>query len=407
MNNFIERMLPIVLCLFLFVYTGYQFMRGMERAPYATEVALNYTVEDAVKSAGVIVRDEHVIDDRAVGGAVSYTRNDGAMVTEYTTIAEVYNRESDIAVQKQIRALDLEIASLKRVSDKRSAEYSNTDRLNQQLAAALDDLIQTADSGMVSSIADKRGGLVFLLGQKAVATGRAENFESRIAQLEAERDGLVSRLSGEFTEYKSPEKGYFARMIDGYEGVLTPDYLQDMTVAQLEELTGERVSFDNHSFGKIVVDYNWDYAALVSQRDGEKFKEGAEVYLNFNMYGLSRIPFTVQEVRHDDTSEKTAVILRTDYMVPELLMVRNPSAEIQFKSYSGLRIPKRAKRYEGQQSGVYVLDGDTIRFKTINIIYETDTFILCGPNPDIERPLELFDQVIVEGTDLKDGKTIG
>ena len=33
--------------------------------------------------------------------------------------------------------------------------------------------------------------------------------------------------------------------------------------------------------------------------------------------------------------------------------------------------------------------------------------MLCGANPDLDRPLELYDQVIVEGNDLYDGKPVG
>lgn len=67
-----------------------------------------------------------------------------------------------------------------------------------------------------------------------------------------------------------------------------------------------------------------------------------------------------------------------------------------------------AKRYEGQPGGrLCALDGDVVRFKTINIIYENSEFILCGANSDLERPLEIYDQVIVEGTDLSDGKPVG
>lgn len=45
--------------------------------------------------------------------------------------------------------------------------------------------------------------------------------------------------------------------------------------------------------------------------------------------------------------------------------------------------------------------------RSINIIYENSEFILCGANSDLERPLEIYDQVIVEGTDLSDGKPVG
>ena len=42
------------------------------------------------------------------------------MVKEGSVIAEVYSSSSDIALRRQIRALELETAALQRVSDARS-----------------------------------------------------------------------------------------------------------------------------------------------------------------------------------------------------------------------------------------------------------------------------------------------
>ena len=233
-------------------------------------------------------------------------------------------------------------------------------------------------------------------------------YESRITQLQSEVDSLTSRLSGSLVQYTSPEIGYFARMTDGYESVLTPDSIETMTVEQIRNFSQEKVVFDNSTLGKIVTDHHWYYAAVLPKSDSEKFIVGDTVYLNFNMYNITQIPFTVEEVRTDDSDpDNCMVLMSTSHMVPELLMVRNPSVQIDFTSYTGLRIPAKAKRYEGQQVGVYVLDSDVVRFKTINIIYENSEFILCGANSDLERPLEIYDQVIVEGTDLSDGKPVG
>ena len=238
--------------------------------------------------------------------------------------------------------------------------------------------------------------------------GEAESYASRITQLQTEVDSLNTRLSGSLVQYTSPEIGYFARMTDGYEAVLTPNSINTMTVEQLRTFSREKVVFDNSNLGKIVTDHHWYYAAVLPAADAEKFILGDTVYLNFNMYNITQIPFTVKEVRTDESDpDHCMVLLSTSHMVPELLMVRNPSVQIDFTSYTGLRVPAKAKRYEGQQVVVYVQDGDVVRFKTINIIYENSEFILCGANPDLERPLEIYDQVIVEGTDLSDGKPVG
>lgn len=406
-DRFIIQTISAVLCLFLLIHVTFHSV-NLDSNPYQTEVALTYSISDSAEASGVIVREEQVISGQASGGVVSYQQSDGTVVRKGSVIAEVYNSSNDISIRRQIRALEEQIAALSKVSDARSAEYSSTETINRQINAEIDDYIALIHQGQVSDLLDSKAELLYLLSQKDVVMGEAESYASRITQLQTEVDSLNTRLSGSLVQYTSPEIGYFARMTDGYEAVLTPNSINTMTVEQLRTFSREKVVFDNSNLGKIVTDHHWYYAAVLPAADAEKFILGDTVYLNFNMYNITQIPFTVKEVRTDESDpDHCMVLLSTSHMVPELLMVRNPSVQIDFTSYTGLRIPAKAKRYEGQQVGVYVQDGDVVRFKTINIIYENSEFILCGANPDLERPLEIYDQVIVEGTDLSDGKPVG
>ena len=406
-DRFIIQTISAVLCLFLLIHVTFHSV-NLDSNPYQTEVALTYSISDSAEASGVIVREEQAISGQASGGVVSYQQSDGTVVRKGSVIAEVYNSSNDISIRRQIRALEEQIAALSKVSDARSAEYSSTETINRQINAEIDDYIALIHQGQVSDLSDSKAELLYLLSQKDVVMGEAESYASRITQLQTEVDSLNTRLSGSLVQYTSPEIGYFARMTDGYEAVLTPNSINTMTVEQLRTFSREKVVFDNSNLGKIVTDHHWYYAAVLPAADAEKFILGDTVYLNFNMYNITQIPFTVKEVRTDESDpDHCMVLLSTSHMVPELLMVRNPSVQIDFTSYTGLRIPAKAKRYEGQQVGVYVQDGDVVRFKTINIIYENSEFILCGANPDLERPLEIYDQVIVEGTDLSDGKPVG
>ena len=406
-DRFIIQTISAVLCLFLLIHVTFHSV-NLDSNPYQTEVALTYSISDSAEASGVIVREEQVISGQASGGVVSYQQSDGTVVRKGSVIAEVYNSSNDISIRRQIRALEEQIAALSKVSDARSAEYSSTETINRQINAEIDDYIALIHQGQVSDLLDSKAELLYLLSQKDVVMGEAESYASRITQLQTEVDSLNTRLSGSLVQYTSPEIGYFARMTDGYEAVLTPNSINTMTVEQLRTFSREKVVFDNSNLGKIVTDHHWYYAAVLPAADAEKFILGDTVYLNFNMYNITQIPFTVKEVRTDESDpDHCMVLLSTSHMVPELLMVRNPSVQIDFTSYTGLRVPAKAKRYEGQQVGVYVQDGDVVRFKTINIIYENSEFILCGANPDLERPLEIYDQVIVEGTDLSDGKPVG
>ena len=169
-DRFIIQVISVILCVFLLVYVSFHAV-NIDAEPYETEVALTYSISDGVDAAGVIVRQEQLIAGQATGGTVSYQQSDGTMVKEGSVIAEVYSSSSDIALRRQIRALELETVALQRVSDARSAEYSSTDSINRQISTEIDDYIADVRSGQVDEVADHRSELLYLLSQKDVVMG--------------------------------------------------------------------------------------------------------------------------------------------------------------------------------------------------------------------------------------------
>lgn len=192
-----------------------------------------------------------------------------------------------------------------------------------------------------------------------------------------------------------------------YESVLTPDSIETMTVEQIRNFSQEKVVFDNSTLGKIVTDHHWYYAAVLPKSDSEKFIVGDTVYLNFNMYNITQIPFTVEEVRTDDSDpDNCMVLMSTSHMVPELLMVRNPSVQIDFTSYTGLRIPAKAQAVRRPAGGRLCAGRRCGTLQDHQYLYENSDFSLRSQLRS-GAPLEIYDQVIVEGTDLSDGKPVG
>lgn len=61
--------------------------------------------------------------------------------------------------------------------------------------------------------------------------------------------------------------------------------------------------------------------------------------------------------------------------------------------------------------GVYVLHGSELIFKEISITYSASDYVLCNPAPAEKvlfsgETLELYDQVVIKGDNLYDGKVI-
>jgi hypothetical protein len=88
-----------------------------------------------------------------------------------------------------------------------------------------------------------------------------------------------------------------------------------------------------------------------------------------------------------------------------LAALRSASMLVVDNEYSGLRISKKSLRMPDSVSGVYVVEGMQIKFKKVKIVYTADDFVLCEKSDD-DDALRLYDQVVVKGKNLYDGKII-
>ena len=86
---------------------------------------------------------------------------------------------------------------------------------------------------------------------------------------------------------------------------------------------------------------------------------------------------------------------------------RTLNAELVIDSYSGLKISSSAIRVNDKgEKGVYVQNGNLVEFKKVNIIYSGDDFILSETDVGKDGYVKLYDNIIIEGKDLYDGKII-
>ena len=111
-----------------------------------------------------------------------------------------------------------------------------------------------------------------------------------------------------------------------------------------------------------------------------------------------------------------------------LASLRQEELQIDVQTYEGLYVSKSALHEdeittivtddngnEIEQServqGVYVINGNILEFKEVVIAYSGDDFIICKQTPSEEElfgdeTIELYDRVVVGGTDLYDGKRV-
>ncbi|MDD3192291.1 MAG: HlyD family efflux transporter periplasmic adaptor subunit [Oscillospiraceae bacterium] len=403
MNNLSGKILAVVMSLFLVGYVGYQVYRYLY-SPIKTESVQQYTIEDMVYAQGIAIRDEIPVEGVS-SGVVSYFYDDGVRVITGTAVAQVHSSRENVQNQHRLEEIDDEIGRLASI-EKTASSVVNVSSISDQIEVQLDGLIEMNRSGDLQNAQEICDDLQDVLNKKAVAIRDVTDFSDKISRLENEKATLQNQMSTDIGQITSPAYGYFGSYCDTASDTVTTALLTEATVSQLEELASSRYEQNNDYAGKVILGYTWYYAALVSAEDAKKFSVGMVANLYFGSSTSEAIPGTVIQLLQDDSSEKTAVIFSCDYMSQEISRLRNSSARIELGTYQGLKIPYRALRFQDGLQGVYVLSNQALEFKKVDILYQSVGFFISSIDSNNKELVQLYDDIVTEGTDLYDGKAV-
>ena len=100
------------------------------------------------------------------------------------------------------------------------------------------------------------------------------------------------------------------------------------------------------------------------------------------------------------------VVFACDTMNNELAQLRNIDITIVYQEYKGLKVDNRAIRVTDGQKGVYVLLASQVKFIPIEVLWTGGNYSIVKQEPSEKRVLRIYDEIIVKGKNLYDGKII-
>ena len=405
MKSKMMKVSAFFLSAFLLVYAGYQIWRFFYN-PYSTEIAVNFSVSESLHVNGIAVRTETIIEDD-YDGSISYVFQDAEKVLKNKILA--YTHASNDTVNKIaiLEDLEKELDLLKEANNNVSQLYGSSEYINTQLGSAVSDFSESITKNDLSGLSDVKNKLLLSLNKKNALVGNENHFDERIASLESDyntlREQIDADASGTIT---SPKTGYFISEIDGFESLIDKESLFEKSVSEIEDIIKTEVVPMEQKIGKIADNYKWYYVISVSEDEAEMFKEGKTLKVNFD--GINdTVELVVDSKISDETSENVVIVLLCKTFTSELASLRQVSADIIFNTLSGLRISNDSIRFDNQQNiGVYILDRQEVKFKTVDIIYSGNGYSIAKVNKGSNTALQLFDEVFVGGNDLYVGKVI-
>lgn len=426
----------VLLSAALMIYAGYHIVKSFSE-DIETLPAVIDDFNEAISADAYILRREQVLYSNS-GGVVNYLVRDGEKVAVGDEVADVYKSGSG-NIRERIEAIDLKIESLERVEN--SVKYlavsdvSNIDAVIKELViSASRDAAENSFSS-VGSLADE---LLFRMNLRQLLTGEKDSFAEELAALKAERAAAVAELTDVSDTVKTNVSAYYFYEVDGYETAFSFDDINSLTYSDVESMTSAKPTLlSGKEAGKLVLDYKWYVLLPTDEATAAYFTVGKSYGLNFSASG-TEVSMKLERVINDtDRSSGGVGLLFSSEIMPDGFdYTRMQPVSVNVKKYEGYKLPLSAVRlvdYDGVTvEGVYILYGNTVRFRRIETILSQDGYVLCAPQrtetedsvfqfpiigeTETEAPetaayetipfLELYDRVIVSAKELYDGKII-
>lgn len=397
------RSTPIFKILSLAVLVAVVTLLGIEGYRYfhrSVSVSVAYTgqVTDSLSVTGWVVRQETPLPDTS--GTLLRQVQEGEKVHAGQTVAMAYASKSALEVVSRLEDTELKLQQL---------QFARSSFLDSDAALKVDSDISdsilrlhiaTAD-GDYATATQEMSAMKTAVLKRSYSYESLEQIDQAIAQTRSDISTLQNQLSGA-TSVKTAVAGVYSGSTDGSEEALTPDFLTDVTPAQLDALsTGSAVK----SAGKIITDNTWYFAANIPAQQARELQVGQEVTLRLSKGLQQDTPAYVQSISAEEDGQVAVVLSCTRY-ISQVTLLRHQQGEILLREYKGLRVPSAALRMDEDGSlQLFCRLGAYVYSKPVDLVYRGDGFCLVrsAQGAADERILRQGDLVISTARALTDG----
>ncbi|WP_418724658.1 HlyD family efflux transporter periplasmic adaptor subunit [Dysosmobacter sp.] len=416
-SSFGTKCLLLAVTLGVLAYFGIQGLQYLGD-PLTTTLAYNYQVEEGMDLSGYVVRREQVLADET-SGLLRLQRSEGEKVGAGGTVALVYADQASLDRQREIDELSGRIEQLQ-FAQEASLGSEVSLKLDAQIMRSLLDYRAELAAGRLDNAEEHETELKSLVLKRDYTYSDTEDLSGQIAELQSQLKELKAQAASSVRAVKAPVSGVYSAVVDGYETVLTPGLLADMTPSQLNAVQADETL--TSQTGKLILGDSWYYAVTMSADQAKALRDsGGTMTLRFAKGVEQDQTVTLYAVGPEEQG-RVVVTFRGEYNMAQVTLLRRQSAQLIWRTVAGIRVPNEALRaantkvdQEGNRTtveslGVYCVVGMEARFKPVEVLYSGDGFVLVRSTAASDQEslrLRPGDEIIISAKDLYDGKVVG
>ena len=404
------KVLAVAAAIIIIVYFAAE-IYGLASRSYGTETVYEQTVLETIDAEMFIIRNESLLTNVSSGVTVPIAKN-AERVSKGSSIAAIFSSEVAAENYVEAQALTSKLETYQKINNQLRLAEVDMDKLSAEVDSGFEAILDAAYENNYSNLSDDKLTFCEKLSRRQISLDMNVDCSAQISQLQSRISALTS--GGAPVEIITAEaSGYYVTREDGYENIITADDIDSLTADKLKEaFESKKKEPSEGSIGKVIDGYNWYIATLIDSNKATSFRKGQSVRLILDESANNYVTTYVYSISSVDDKE-SMIIFRCNLMNESLAELRKVNGKIVTNDYTGLKVPRDAIRLdENGNSGVFIRRGNIVNFRSLNIIYSEDEFVIASkPSSDSDIQLEythlkLYDEVIVSGKELKDGMVI-
>ena len=391
--------ISVIVLIVLFVVIQFYKVTHIE---LKTQTATISTVYDKVSSEALFIRDESVVEKSPSGVTVACFQ-DGDKINVKGNVAMQFSSSKAAANYSKYAELTKQIKYYQTLEAQTVGQSADLETINEDIEQKV---INYADGLAKNRIGDTAEDLDSVLVRRQLIIGEDVNLLSIIENLRDQRNNYQS-YSKPDRYIKTDKSGVFSSYTDGYENLIDYSKAEETTIDGFKSALKAVDNAQNvsNNIGKLVTSYTWYVQTLVSADTVKNLENGD--YVNIVLKDDTSKSFKAEIVNGAEIAlgqKETLLVLKLNEMDADIAKLRKAEIEIRRNTYEGIKVPSEALHVLDGKKGVYVLIASQVKFREVNVIYSDDDYVLAEYDESNEKSIHLYDKIITQGKDLKDGK---
>lgn len=306
------------------------------KKPTATFVVEDGKIYKDEYTSGIIIREENLIDIPNSEDGIVAIKTEGEKVGKGESIYR-YCIENEEDINAQISEVDKEIHNNINADD----EFFSADikTVNSQIDTKLDNLYECDD---LQKINQGKSEIDSYLTKKIKIRAK-DSDDSTLKGLLAKREALENQLKEKSSYVKAEKSGVVSYRVDGLENSINIDELNEDKLNNINAETGKIIASSKDS-GKIVNNFKCNIACLLDSEEAKNCEVGKSIKLR--LQDSQEVPAKIVK-KEGQASGKQLLVFEITNSVADLIKYRKINFDVIWWSYSGLKIPNSAIKYEG------------------------------------------------------------